>query len=763
MKRNPSRKREPRPPPAGRAYGPSPVPAAALSPGRKWLFRLLAVFVLPLIVLGGSELLLRLLGLGFTPHFFKRATIAGKDCYVANDDFGLRFFPRRLARIPTPAVVPVAKAPDTFRIFIFGESAALGDPRPNYGAGGYLEVLLAERFPQVKFEVINTSITAINSHVILPIARECAGHAGDLWLIYMGNNEMVGPFGVATVFGLREPPLWLVRAQLQLRRLRLGQLLTEASQKLLKSSSPAPGWQGMEMFVQNQVAPNDPRKQRVYSNFERNLEDVLDAGLNSGAKVILSTVAVNLKDCPPFGTGAGDDLPPANRAAFEKLCQDGTAAQAQGRFADAQPDFERAAEIFPQSAEAQFQLATCLLRLTNATAARPHFLQAVNADTLPFRADSQINSTIRAAARRFARESVVLCDTAEALSTASPDGIPGEESFYEHVHFNPNGNYALALAWAGQVEKLLAPALKRGARPSWISQPECEQLLGLTDWNRVSILEDILQRLQRPPFSGQSGNAQQLARLRSQVDDLRQRLATDATAQARDIYLRALRRAPENFRLHENYAEFLEAAHELKTAIAERKKVCELVPCHYFPYYALAADLKEAGELPEARRALLQAAELRPGQSQVHLELGIVRARQGDWERAREELQVARNLSPEDPQAALYLGEVLWKLGRRSEALASLREAIRLAPSDWQSHYRLASDLAQQGSFAEAAAEYQETLRLNPSSVKTKLGLATVLLNLGRAPDALKQLDEALQLEPNNQAALEFRRKLRGM
>jgi hypothetical protein len=38
----------------------------------------------------------------------------------------------------------------------------------------------------------------------------------------------------------------------------------------------------------------------VYASFERNLNDIIDAGLRSGAKVLVSTVARNLKDCGPF-------------------------------------------------------------------------------------------------------------------------------------------------------------------------------------------------------------------------------------------------------------------------------------------------------------------------------------------------------------------------------------------------------------------------------------------------------------------------------
>lgn len=757
MKRKRSRKKEQSQPATRQAV--QLDRSAILPTGRKWLFRLLAVFVVPLIVLGGVELCLRLTGFGYDPHFFKREKVGAKDCYVANEEFGFRFFPRGMARFPPPVVMPVIKSPDTFRIFIFGESAALGDPRPNYGAGNYLEVLLSDRYPQAKFEIINTSVTAINSHAILPIARECAGHAGDLWIIYMGNNEMVGPFGAATVFGARAPPLWWVRLQLQLRQLRLSQLLLDLAETIRPANAVlGDQWHGMEMFVQNQIPSGDPSKQRAYENFKRNLDDVLKAGVASGAKIVLSTVAVNLKDCPPFVS----DPSLTNNVPYEQFRHEGGTALAQGRIADAVSSFQRATEMCPQSAEARFQLATCLLHLTNAPAARSQFLQAADHDALPFRADSRINDIIRAAARRFAGESVVLCDSAEALSAASPHGISGDELFYEHVHLNPDGNYALALAWAGQIDKLLDSALKRDERPSWASQADCEQRLGLTEWNRVSILDDILRRIQRPPFSGQAGQAERVARLQKQIAESRALLTDQAAGPARDVYDRALRRAPENFRLHANYAEFLEARREWKPASAQRRKVLELVPQSYFPYYTLGVALKETGELAEAHDVLLRADALKPNDGDVLLEMGTVSGRQGQWERARQELEAARRFSPDDPRAALFMGEVLLKLERRNEALASLREAIRLNPNDWQPHYRLAHTLAVQGNSSGAAVEYGEALRLNPGSTRAKLGLAAVLPAIGRRDEALLQLSEVLQLEPTNVTALELERKIRG-
>ena len=44
--------------------------------------------------------------------------------------------------------VDLEKPPGTYRIFILGESAAMGDPEPAYGAGRYLEALLRERYPK---------------------------------------------------------------------------------------------------------------------------------------------------------------------------------------------------------------------------------------------------------------------------------------------------------------------------------------------------------------------------------------------------------------------------------------------------------------------------------------------------------------------------------------------------------------------------------------------------------------------------------------
>ena len=238
-------------------------PANTLSPGRLRLFRLLALLVVPPVLLGALEVALRLAGYGYPTAFFTEIHRDAQDYFINNENFTLRFFPPQLARWPEPFLIPAVKSPDTIRIFILGESAAMGDPQPAYGASRYLEVMLRDRFPENRFELINLGITAINSHVILPIARECARHDGDFWIVYLGNNEMVGPFGVATVFGPQAMPRGAAELNLALQRTRIGQLLVGVSRKF-GGRSKYTSWGGMEMFLGNRIAPDNWRKETVY-------------------------------------------------------------------------------------------------------------------------------------------------------------------------------------------------------------------------------------------------------------------------------------------------------------------------------------------------------------------------------------------------------------------------------------------------------------------------------------------------------------------
>ena len=355
-------KKNPKRPPATQRSAASD-PAASPQPLRKsrlWLFRFLAITLLPLLLLGAVELTLRLAGYGYSTAFFKPTSIQGEVCLVENDKFGLRFFPAELARSPAPLVLHTPKPPGRYRIFLLGESAALGDPAPAFGVGRYLQALLRERYPTADFEVVCVAMTAINSHALRLLARECARHEGDLWVIYMGNNEMVGPFGATTVLGAAAPPAWLVRLRLALGQTRLLQAATDLSERWRRAGR-ARTWDGMRLWVEQRLAPDDPAREKVYRNFRANLAAMLRTGERAGVPIVLSTVAVNLKDFAPLaslpGRALGTNLPPD----FAALMVVASTAQARGDWPEAMRAYERAAALVPHHAEIQFRLGQCQL------------------------------------------------------------------------------------------------------------------------------------------------------------------------------------------------------------------------------------------------------------------------------------------------------------------------------------------------------------------------------------------------------------------
>ena len=695
-----------------------PPLATTLPRRRKWFFRI-AALLLPVLLLGGAEITLRLAGYGFDPHFFKSQTIGGENFLVQNDEFSFRFFPREAARHPGVVRMSARKSPGTIRVFILGESAAMGDPEPAYGPARFMEMQLREKFPEAKFEVINVAFTAINSHVILPIARECARHEGDFWIIYMGNNEMVGPFGAATVFGRRAAPLPYVRLVTALESTRLGQLFSGLARKIRGEKPGRSSWGGMQMFLNNQIAPDSPLKENVHRNFAKNLDDILRAGTRGGANILLNTVAVNLKDCEPFASLPAND----------------------GR-----------------SAEAEFIAGTTLLAQGKTSEARERLQRASDDDALPFRTDAVENDQIRAAAKKFPGN-VTLCDAAAELSAFNPENICGEETFYEHVHFNFDGAHRLGLLWAQQLEKLLPPALPRNT--NWLTPSACALQLGLSDWNRALVWEHMAGRLRQTPFSAQSNNRQRLEKLAANVTILREGMTPENAANTKSNFLAQLSRAPADFELRENYAVFLQSAGNLSDAISQWRQVQAILPHDFLPHFQLAHLLNQSGANSEAETEARAAVRLRSSLTEGWLELGKALAAQNKLADALDSYAVAQQQEPANAQTLFHIGKVKALQNNHVQAMAHYRASIQSNPANWEAHYELGGELDAAGQSAEALAEFGEAVRLNPNYSRAHFNFGVLLAKSLQLDAAQREFEETLRLEPGYQNARENLEKIR--
>jgi tetratricopeptide (TPR) repeat protein len=533
---------------------------------RVWTLRIAIGVFVPLLLLALIEAGLRIFGVGYPTGVTVPCTIKGRPASCYNLFFTAQFFPPGMIKTPQMYAIPAEKPPGTFRIVVLGESAAMGDPEPAFGFSRYLEVMLGERYPSMKFEIVNTGSVAINSHVVLPIAKGLAKYRPDLFIIYSGNNEVVGPYGPGTALTSAGMSLPIIRGSICYRSTRIGQLLTQVG-------TPKKDWGGMAMFLDKQVRASSPLMQYAYANFEHNLRDTIAVARDSGAKVIVSTVATNLMDCAPFGSLHREDLGADALRSWSSLVQQGAERENAGSYAEALKLYLAAASIDSQYAELEFRIARTLEALGDPSAAREHFLRARDLDTLRFRADSKINDINRSVAHSF--PSVGLVDADAIFAKESPNGVTGSELIYEHVHLTPHGSYLLARAMFLQIANQLPSDAGHPLQAEDVpSQAECERLLAFTKFDRSRVTAEMLRRLQEPPFTNQLNHSDQILRLMMKAEDADEN-PDDTAAQ----YQWALTRRPDDRVLHFNYGVFLNQYN----AAAAAEQFSAARPCDGFP------------------------------------------------------------------------------------------------------------------------------------------------------------------------------------
>lgn len=594
----------------------------------RWLMRLMAATLVPLCLLGILELGLRVAGYGYSTRFFIPSQIGGKEFLVPNRKFTHQFFPPSLSRTPLPLRMAANKPEGTYRIFLFGESAAYGDPDPSFGMGRYLEALLETRFPTTDFEVVCVAITAINSHVILPIARDCAKRDGDLWVVYMGNNEMVGPFGAGTVFGEKAPPLRFVRCVLALKATRIGQLLDSLMTTLRRGSAVPDEWGGIEMFIKNQLRHDDAGRLQAYDNFRGNLDDILSAGQRAGVPVILSTVASNLKDCAPFISLHSTGLDAGQLSEWERLYQEGIDLQAAGSFQAALDAYSEATAIDHEFPELQFRIGTCHLALGNNDAALKAFERARDHDALAVRADTRINQILMDAIQQHAGEGVIGVDAAKVLAGQATDGIPGKELFYEHVHLTMAGNYILARTLAEKVAEALPDSITAtgGKGLEEAEARACDQRLAVTLWDQKRVWDVALWRISIAPFNTQSSHLRNSNYCKERMKEVDARTTRETPASDRQMYLDALEREPDDTQVRWNYAQFLERSGSLSEAIHEGELICKRLPGAPWPQYFVGSLMARTGRMTEATEYLERALKIQRDFPQAQKELEKIQA-----------------------------------------------------------------------------------------------------------------------------------------
>ncbi len=722
-----------------------------LSRQKSWFFRLLLIIGVPIVLLGLTELLLRLVGFGHPTAFLLPSQRDGQPVLVQNNQFGWRFFGPAMARIPEPICLPQPKTSNTVRIIVFGESAALGDPQPRFGLARMLQAMLELRYPGTHFEVVNAAIVAINSNVILPIARDCAAASADIWVVYMGNNEVVGPFGAGTVFGRQVPPLPLIRASLALKTTRIGQLGDTLGSIIHKPPADRSEWGGMEMFLDQQVRATDPRMDAVYDHFSRNLADIISTGRKSGAGIVVSTVAVNLRDSAPFGSEHRLGLSDSDKKKWEQFYQSGVAAQAAGKIAEASGRYRAAAQIDDEVADLHFREGCCALALNQTAEAQKQFVSARDLDTLRFRCDSRLNDLIRQAVSNYRDSRVVLADAERLFAEQSPDGLPGNNLFYEHVHLTFDGNYLLARTLAPELESLLPTNIsgRVAVSQSWPSEIDCERRLAWSDWDKREALSEIASRLNNPPFTDQLNHEAQVNYVNAALDQLIPATRPAGIKVAQDLCENALAVAPDDPLLRAQLAALDQSSGDLTDAADNAERAAKLLPSSAENWSQLGVILAKQQKFEDAAADFGRAVQLNPEDVWSMANRAQSLKDLGRKDEAIREYQHAVEVKPRFGPAWLGLGQMYEEMGRKAEAEDCYQKAVLNRIERAPELTTLARFCVNKGWREAAATNYDAAIKLNPADASIYVEAGQNLEALGRHPEAERWYAEAVKLSPD--------------
>ena len=405
---------------------------------KKLVFKCIAIF-LPILLLLLIEFSLRIFHYGNDLELFIDAP-GNPNYLVLNPAASRRYFTNSaLAPSGNSELFKKNKDKSTIRIFVLGESTTIGYPYFHNGSfHRWLLYRLMHEFPDKNFEIINLSLTAVNSYTVSGFAKELVKYQPDAVLIYSGHNEYYGTLGVGSTSGVGSNS-GIIKWMLVLRKLRIVQLLTNIFDKgpsdLNKENS---GQTLMQRMVADQnISYGSALFKKGIEQFISNMDETLDLFNKKGIPVFISNLVSNEMDLKPFVSTSPDSM---KLPGFNKSFSEGVIAFRNGDSEKAARLLKSADEMYHGHALCNYYLGKLAYSQGNYDEAKIYFVRAKDLDGLRFRAPSEINDAIKILCGKYG--SAHLVDTKAAFDSVSSNHIIGNALMLEHVHPNLAG-YAI--------------------------------------------------------------------------------------------------------------------------------------------------------------------------------------------------------------------------------------------------------------------------------------------------------------------------------
>lgn len=405
-------------------------------------FKIIAIF-LPLLLLAMLEIVLRIFHVGYSSRLFIQDK--NNDSLVHNNLQISRLFFNSWDAAPNAYVqyFERMKPENTFRIFVLGESSALGFPYNHRGSFPLmLQYMLDKTYTEKEVEIINLAVTAVNSYALLAFAGEIIKMQPDAILIYTGHNEYYGALGAGSLqkFGFNRGFAKLI---IQAKKLRIVQIAFELTGKLrnlfTQESSRNDSGLMIKMAGNQEIDYNGSTYKKGLQQFENNMREVLQVFNAHQLPVYFSDLVSNARGQKPFISKPGMTT---DSAMLMKFFRQGYSAFDNDSLDTAYEFLIAADKIDSTFSLNNFILGEILYEKGNFTDASRYFNKAREFDLLRFRAPEDINRIIRRLSDQFAN--VYFVESREMFLQAAPNRILGNELFTDHLHPNLDGNFLLA-------------------------------------------------------------------------------------------------------------------------------------------------------------------------------------------------------------------------------------------------------------------------------------------------------------------------------
>ncbi len=684
--------------------------------GRGWRLFVAWVIVPPLL-LCMAEMGLRLAGYGVSTKLFVARELRGETVCMPNRVFFQQFYTGPIEGPPQEFTMPAAKPPDTYRVFVFGSSAAEGWPAPDFSFSRILETMLHTDQHGKKTEIYRLALSAANSHVMRAAAKACAAYQPDLFLIYMGNNELCG--SVTQTMGWDWLPssvaLPMLHLGIALNDLRLVQMLHGIT-KL-----------DFDRLPDGSECVSEPEQN--YQYYQANVNDMCKFAKAAGAQVILCTVGTRLREFEPCEIRAA--------ALDSKAAQErddaygaGNRLREQGQFQEALAAYTHAAGIDSGHAGLAYGIACCHYALGEYADARSWFVRARELDK---RGDvrgagTRINAILRETAAARARDGVHLADVVQALADASPHGIEGPELFLDTMHLTFEGNYVLARS---VLETLARMEPRLGAQGSSLPMEECRLRLAMTEPDLRDQLALIRKcYVERIGLPTKDSLDRQIADLDAQIGPRADDMRLDACRKASQI-------DPQNEVVRVRYVQTLMDKGDAADALEQAKILVADFPNSWEALRLLSNSYATTGDRRRAIEAIRQLLAWQPGDARAYLSLGELLYEEGQLEAALDTFRTSTNLWP-TAWAHQKTALLLLKLGNLSGAVKAYHRGLELKPGNFDFFEEFMLALCDAGRETEAGREIG---RWHPTNGDQMSKMAVLYEKAGQTQDALQLLE----------------------